>query len=76
MKIRIAAFKDARYGSVCFFQFDAELHGSGMVRVTDWTEVELPDRNPEDLAAVEAVAKAKQIERLAAELAKLQGIES
>jgi len=72
MKVRIAAFRNISTGNVSTFEWDAEAYG--YARVSEFCEVELPDRDPGELKRAAEAVKARKIADLHDQLAALSGV--
>jgi len=72
MRVRIAAFRDIVSGYTHVFDFEAD--ALRMVRISEFVEVELPERSQAEVTAVEAATRAQKVASLERELETLRRV--
>jgi hypothetical protein len=72
MKIKLAAFRNITSGNISVFEFNAEAYD--FVRLSEFGEVELPERDPQEVAAATIAIKARKVAELSKQIADLDGV--
>lgn len=72
MRIKLAAFRNITSGHISVFEFDAESYD--FVRLSDFGEIELADRDPAEIAAAASKIKARKVAELSKQIAEIDAV--